>query len=242
MTEKGIEFFMAYLEGVKLEEIPRSGFSKWGIYQRNQKRIFRKKAQSDSEHCNGMHTIASNLPLFYPEVFSLQDSWKYHLAITNHEYGENFLKEDIADEGSRAHAEKAAKEHRYVFEFIEKIYPEEHIEQTKQIHSEFEQHDTYFGMTVYVIDKIDAILRGFTYELNGRGGKLSKKRHRRTEKDKAEAIITGVDDLPDNWLCGLLPNIKGYLNLPVFIEIVQSAAFYVRSKPMEWLNPAEWLK
>lgn len=236
-TATGIDFFRAYTRYMELDSVIRAGFALWGVYGKTDyTSIEEDRKQSDLEHCAGMSFLATMLPIYYPGIYPLEEVWKYQLVTILHELGE-IDTGDIPDDGRRDPVEKDLREREYVFRYINIHFPKEYQEIGKKLFVEMQDKSTAFGKTAYLIDKIDAVLRGFAYELHAKYGKISKKPYK-TERDSSECAFTGVENLADNWLCGLFDRInhKDYPNLGIFLEICQSAAFYIRGKPMAWLQ------
>jgi len=238
VSERGRNFFKLYCKEAGLEGIFRSGFSIWGACPGGQD--IKNIPQNDAEHCNGMHAIVVLLLMFFPELsIAAELAIVLHRITFFHELGEISIG-DIPDDGSK-NAQNDLMERDYVFNIIDECLPNEYGEATKQMYMSFQNRSDELGKLAYLIDKMDAILRGLAYEKSGCGGFYSKKKNP-TEQDRRTREKTQVENLPDNWLCGLLfkIDIQEYLPyLKIFLEIFQSAVWCVRGERAKWLD--QWV-
>lgn len=241
------KIFLAYDERMQLCNVKRSGVDLTGVNDPGWLRpkdepfvpFFTNREQSDAEHCFGMITLIYLISRFYPEIVGPSEFFNYISGAINHELGE-IPTGDIPDDGSRNNELKDASEKAYIKQSLEATYGEDGAKADFILFLQLVSRGTDFGMTLYLFDKFEAVLRNLSFEKEGRPGSLIYKcKHTGLGlKDSGDIDITNTDSIADNWLCGLLLNddVRKFKFTKYFVGIVQAASLIVRGHRMAWID------
>lgn len=190
------------------------------------------RSESDLEHSAGMSRLVTDMAAWFPELFP-NPTCAAKLAQL-HDIGEIYIG-DIADDGSPEHAQKEDLEQ---IAFLEWLYnqPEEIWEDTYQYYLEFQDKSTKRGQTLYIADKLEAILQLLNYELRGIYGDVRLKEPP-SERDLEFGKTIGTYNATDVWAYHFKTNVVDQyspdITLP-FLCVLDSAVTDVRGEWFPW--------
>ena len=241
---EGCFVWKAFSEYKDLELVTRAGFGVCGAYPFDLKNAVWRgdgplPAESDLEHTAGVMKLARLVSWKYPEVIPKEKLDDYLFGAEIHEIGER-LTGDILDDGTRDSRRKDIEETIDVEAYLSLYAPSLEHERGMRLFKEFRDKSTEFGRTLYCLDKTEAILQGLFYESKKYPCLLRYKQENFggiSDKDKNSIEAVGSDNIVDCWSYGLYKKAgEKFEHIDVFLEIIQSAVFVVRSTGLTWVE------
>lgn len=163
--------------------------------------------------------------------------WSLFAVALCHDIGE-VETGDIPDDGNALHETKDETERR-VFEEMSEIYSPEYFrrEIARATFRCFQEKENNFGMLLFTLDKLEAVLMQLLCEKYGCLGKTTAKPYA-TELDNYYMRETGSESSADCWaahMCSLIRDFPEWIKEPVS-GLLDAAVRDVRGEPFAWWN------
>lgn len=240
IDERAVKFWEFYKTCVGgMIRVVRSGYGTWGAYPCDGKFDDTRKI-SDLEHICAVGYLVYALSEFYPEFISKHEYSRFSKWGYIHELGE-IDSGDSEDNGLRDEEAKDRLERKKINEIFDNTTP--HMsKEANEIFDEFQTKETIFSLKAFSIDKFAAVMGGFLLELQGRGGRYSKKLERGgpiSPRDEFVNKVVGSDRLVDMWSGDFIFRARKYSfcqYLEMYISIMQAAAVDVLKEKFNWIE------
>lgn len=245
-TAIGKKFFEGYLESIEIENVRRMGVARYGCNGAKPclEPFFNKKTRehSDMDHSSACQTLlflmrslyGNRLRISSPKIYTYMD-----FILKYHELGET-ITGDIPADGTRDDEFYDANDRNEFYCFVDKYILDEHDRiAIKHLYDCMDKKSSYEGRLLYLIDKLEAIYRNFAYEYCGRPGNIMINPDKVSEIEKERVGTVGSTLPADVWAYGFLatdPTLEFYECVDIFIELIQSAAMYVRGRELDWID------
>ena len=191
------------------------------------------RAQSGTEHTASVMWWANNICANFPRIVTL-GSMRSDLVdvLQIHDLFESKIGGDIPDVFG-PNAAKDEAEAKFAASYVYSFYNLPHYLELQANFNHMQKKDNTFGQIAYCFDKLDAVLRGFAYEVCGCTGIIGGKGFKTDEECIA---ITGTNNICDGWFMSTIIKIQEYPCSNFFIQVMAEVYYLVRGNYPEWLN------
>lgn len=239
IIEKRARKVWLFYKRVKTQSVVvRSGYHYYGVYDSDLPRD-NNRSESILEHLAGACYLVDALVAFFPIITAFAGGYKRLIRLFHsHELGE-LETGDVPDAGmSRAQLEETE---RKAVKDVYKDFPNRFRRKTRRSFGIFQAVKRFFGKLSFFIDKLEAILQGFLYELQGRPGACPDDAEL-SDRDRFIVKMAGSRDLTAVWGANLVLRMRKYragkIVTAIIIAIINAASLDVRGEEAGWIEPA----
>jgi len=156
----------------ELDNVYRQGFLKiraYGYGTELKELIDKFHVETTLMHSARVAMLFSDMMDLWPDYFKGIDKYAALKVALNHDIGELTVG-DIVDDGRKEHDDKKDPEFEAVLDHFFKFHDEDYI-RYKEIYRDFEEHKTFIGQAMKMIDKLDFLAK--LIKMEGQGYDLS---------------------------------------------------------------------
>ena len=242
-----LRIWNAYQMYADMGFVPRVGFELSGLTKTKAERAvpeaFYERGEDDLQHQarTGLlfYLFAGNFKDYFKGIKGLFRASDYSLPLLNfvmltHDVGERKLG-DIPDNGCEAHSKKDEKELKAFLDFVNTAFEPDVASAVAGVFHSFQRRDSYNGMALYCLDKVEPILFLSYLEKAGATGDFSRN-SAPTELDKAIVEAIEATSTLDMWAAHMKIRVDGYpkkILRPIY-ALVRTAVTDIRGEFFPW--------